>query len=69
MERIRWKRGIKMPVREYKCPDCDGRLERVEFGPLPLPPCFNHFDGEEHVMEKVEFSLTARRNPEHGIVK
>ena len=57
-----------MPLFEFECPECKERIEEYTSGRIdkrvPLcPKC------GRAMMEEVEYSVPAKRNPEHGIQK
>lgn len=57
-----------MPLFEFECPECKERIEEYTSGRIdkrvPLcPKC------GQAMMEDVEYSIPAKRNPEHGIQK
>ena len=58
-----------MPMFEFVCPICLDKLERFTFGNITAanPVCKRCDQGVE--MKQVEFSLPAKRNPEHGLQK
>ena len=54
-----------MPIFEFTCPKGHGKFELItleKFDTMMCPKC-----GEES--EKVEWSVPAKRNPEHGLQK
>lgn len=55
-----------MAIFEYECVKCCAKVERYVYGsinkPAPMCECGNQ-------MELVEFSIPAKRNPEHGVQK
>lgn len=53
-----------MPLREFKCPKCGGKIERFFHGFVKNDP---PLCGCGYQMEEVEFSVPAKRDPEKGI--
>lgn len=56
-----------MALIEFECPSCKVRIEQIRFGSAiddPAPVC--HECGVR-ITERVEFSVPAKRSPEHGI--
>lgn len=55
-----------MPLREYVCPICKTKFDRLshkfdeDSDTYPCPQC-------GHMGELVEFSVPAKRDPDHGI--
>lgn len=56
-----------MAIFEFECPNCKERVERLTFGHIerPAPLCAKCGT----LTHQIEFSVPAKRNPEHGIQK
>jgi len=58
------KENCEMAIREFECA-IHGRFERIDIGLKVLPKAICPVCGEDATY--VEFSVPARRNPEHGL--
>ncbi len=58
---------VQLALFEFQCPHCLNKIERIVFGSIKNdPPVCTRCDTGS-LMEQVEWSVPARRNPEKGI--
>jgi hypothetical protein len=55
-----------MPLFEFTCPICLNKIERLVMGKIKNDPPTCQQCNQGQIMEKVEFSVPARRDPRYG---
>lgn len=54
-----------MPMREFRCPQC-GKVAEAFRSRLDQSPVLCDHDGKKVAMDRIEFSVPAKRNPKYG---